>query len=67
MSVETKVKERKMSGVLFVQLPPELKLRFKLACTEAGISMNEIITSFVTNMVEELKPERTVGNDKSLR
>jgi len=57
MSVETKTRKGKtMTGVLFVQLPPKLKLEFKIACAEAGISMNEIITSFVADMVKELKP-----------
>jgi len=56
MSVGTKTrKEKKMSGVLFVQLPPKLKLEFKIACAEAGLSMNEIITSLVRDIVRELK------------
>ena len=58
MNVETKARrEKKMSGVLFVQLPPKLKLEFKIACVEAGLSMNEIITSFVRDIVKELKPD----------
>jgi len=59
MNAETETRKGKaLSGVLFVQLPPKLKLAFKIACAEAGISMHEVITSFVQEMVDGLKPKK---------
>lgn len=54
---EEKVKTRNQigeTGALFVQLPPRLKLEFKVACAEAGVSMNEVVTTLIQDAVKVL-------------